>query len=97
MTLQGQLADYNLMLDRNRIHKNVEDILDECRQLEGANASERHRVDELLTHCCMYYGSAYHGPTYDAPTYMPLLAMALLAMVCSMTLTHRAARSKRRR
>jgi len=48
--LQGQLADYNLMLDRNRIHKNVEDILDECRQLEGANASERHRVDELLTH-----------------------------------------------
>ena len=102
MTLQGQLADYNLMLDRNRIHKNVEDILDECRQLEGANASERHRVDELLTHCCMYYGSAYHGPTYDAPTYMPLLTMplltmALLAMVCSMTLTHRAARSKRRR
>ena len=48
--LQGQLADYNLMLDRNRIHKNVDDILDECRQLEGANASERHRVDELLTH-----------------------------------------------
>ena len=57
------------MLDRNRIHKNVEDILDECRQLEGANASERHRVDELLTHCCMYHGAAYYGPTYDAPTY----------------------------
>jgi len=48
--LQGQLADYNLMLDRNRIHRNVEDVLEECRQLEGANASERHRVDELLTH-----------------------------------------------
>ena len=38
--LQGQLADYNLMLDRNRIHRNVEDVLEECRQLEGANASE---------------------------------------------------------
>jgi len=48
--LQGQLADYNLMLDRNRIHKNVDDILEEVRQLEGGNASERHRVDELLTH-----------------------------------------------
>jgi intraflagellar transport protein 74 len=48
--LQGQLADYNLMLDRNRVHKNVDDILEECRQLEQANASERHRVDELLTH-----------------------------------------------
>jgi len=48
--LQGQLADYNLMLDRNRVHKNPDDILEECRQLEGANASERHRVDELLTH-----------------------------------------------
>ena len=28
---QGQLADYNLMLDRNRIHRNVEDVLEECR------------------------------------------------------------------
>jgi len=48
--LQGQLADYNLMLDRNRVHKNVEDVMEETRQLEQANASERHRVDELLSH-----------------------------------------------
>ena len=48
--LQGQLADYNLMLDRNRVHKNVDDVIEETRQLEQANASERHRVDELLSH-----------------------------------------------
>ena len=51
-TLQGQLADYNLMLDRNRIHKNPDDILAECRQLEGANASERSSGSVRWSHAC---------------------------------------------
>lgn len=49
-TLQGKLADYNLMLDRTRVNKEVHDINGECAQLANANASERHRVDDVFNH-----------------------------------------------
>jgi len=49
-TLQGKLADYNLMLDRTRVNKESHDINAECAQLANANAAERHRVDEVFNH-----------------------------------------------
>jgi len=47
-SLQGKLADYNLMLDRTRVHKEAHDIMQECAQMANANAQERHRVDEVF-------------------------------------------------
>jgi len=48
--LQGQLADYNLLLDRSRAHRDVEEVLDEAGQLGQQNAGDRQRVDELFQH-----------------------------------------------
>ena len=49
-SLEGNLADYNLMLDRTRVHKEVHDIMGECAQLAQASAAERQRVDDIFNH-----------------------------------------------
>lgn len=46
--LQGQLADYNLLLDRTRVHRSVEDVINEVVGLKNNNDSERHRVDDVF-------------------------------------------------
>merc|ERR1719453_1962921 len=48
--LQGQLADYNLLLDRSRAHRDVEELLEEAQHLAQANHGDRGRVDELFQH-----------------------------------------------
>lgn len=48
--LQGQLADYNLLLDRSRAHRDVEEVLEEAQHLAQANHGDRSRVDELFQH-----------------------------------------------
>merc|ERR1719453_1031634 len=48
--LQGQLADYNLLLDRSRAHRDVEEVLEEAQHLAQANHGDRGRVDELFQH-----------------------------------------------
>lgn len=48
--LQGQLADYNLLLDRSRAHREVEEVLEEAQHLAGTNQNDRGRVDELFQH-----------------------------------------------
>ena len=48
--LQGQLADYNLLLDRSRAHREVEEVLDEAQHLAQTNHNDRGRVDELFQH-----------------------------------------------
>jgi len=47
-TLQGKLADYNLMLDRTRVNKEAEDVRKECGALMNANGAERQRVDDVF-------------------------------------------------
>jgi len=49
-SLQGKLADYNLLLDRSRSHREVEEVLDEAQQLGHQNHMDRGRVDELFSH-----------------------------------------------
>ncbi|KAL1507505.1 hypothetical protein AB1Y20_008340 [Prymnesium parvum] len=49
-TLQGELADYNLLLDRTRAHREVDDVAAEAHALQNNNASDRHRVDEVFNH-----------------------------------------------
>jgi len=48
--LQGQLADYNLLLDRSRAHREVEDVGEEVNQLANQNQLDRGRVDEVFQH-----------------------------------------------
>lgn len=48
--LQGELADYNLLLDRARVHREVDDVLQEAHQLQASNATDRQRVDEVFNH-----------------------------------------------
>lgn len=49
-SLQGQLADYNLLLDRSRAHREVEEVLEEVHHLAQQNQGDRQRVDELFSH-----------------------------------------------
>jgi len=49
-SLQGQLADYNLLLDRTRVHREVEDVNNEAHALKNNNAVDRQRVDEFFNH-----------------------------------------------
>lgn len=49
-SLQGKLADYNLLLDRSRAHRDVEEVLEEAQQLSHQNHQDRGRVDELFSH-----------------------------------------------
>jgi len=49
-TLQGQLADYNLLLDRSRAHREVDEVLSEAHHLATQNQADRGRVDELFQH-----------------------------------------------
>lgn len=56
--LQGKLADYNLLLDRQRVHKEARDIAQECSQLKQLNAAETHRVDEVFNHRVQIEGQA---------------------------------------
>merc|ERR1712185_29237 len=39
--LQGQLADYNLLLDRSRAHREVEEVLEEVHHLANQNQQDR--------------------------------------------------------
>lgn len=48
--LQGQLADYNLLLDRSRAHREVDEVLEEVQHLGSQNQADRARVDELFQH-----------------------------------------------
>jgi len=48
--LQGQLADYNLLLDRSRAHREVEEVLEEVHHLANQNQGDRSRVDEIFQH-----------------------------------------------
>jgi intraflagellar transport protein 74 len=48
--LQGSLADYNLLLDRSRAHRDVDEVLEEAQHLAQANHGDRGRVDELFQH-----------------------------------------------
>uniref|UniRef100_A0A7S2FJH9 Uncharacterized protein n=1 Tax=Haptolina brevifila TaxID=156173 RepID=A0A7S2FJH9_9EUKA len=48
--LQGQLADYNLLLDRTRAHREADEVLEEAQRLSQTNAADRQRVDELFQH-----------------------------------------------
>merc|ERR1719482_2003271 len=48
--LQGSLADYNLLLDRSRAHREVEEVLEEVHGLANQNQADRSRVDELFQH-----------------------------------------------
>jgi len=48
--LQGQLADYNLLLDRTRAHREVDEVLEEASGLGQQNGADRQRVDELFQH-----------------------------------------------
>jgi len=48
-TLQGSLADYNLLLDRSRAGREVADIFDEVAQLKATNGTERAQADGLFT------------------------------------------------
>jgi intraflagellar transport protein 74 len=48
--LQGKLADYNLLLDRSRAHREVDEVMDEVHQLANQNQMDRGRVDELFQH-----------------------------------------------
>merc|ERR1719331_2575065 len=54
--LQGSLADYNLLLDRSRAHREVEEVLEEAHHLGNQNQGDRGRVDELFS-----YRSALEG------------------------------------
>ena len=47
---QGALADYNLLLDRSRAHREVEEVLEEVSHLAQQNHGDRGRVDELFQH-----------------------------------------------
>jgi len=49
-TLQGSLADYNLLLDRSRAQREVDEVLDEVQHLASANQADRGRVDEVFQH-----------------------------------------------
>jgi len=49
-TLQVQLADYNLLLDRTRVHREVDDVTNEAHALQNGNAADRSRVDEVFNH-----------------------------------------------
>ncbi len=49
-TLQGQLADHNLLLDRTRVHREVDDVMEEAHALAQTNHADRQRVDELFQH-----------------------------------------------
>ena len=48
--LQGALADYNLLLDRSRAHREVDEVLEEVNHLAQQNHGDRGRVDELFQH-----------------------------------------------
>ena len=48
--LQGQLADYNLLLDRTRAHREVDEVHEEAAALAQTNQADRQRVDELFQH-----------------------------------------------
>ena len=50
-TLQGQLADYNLLLDRSRAHREVEEVLQEVTHLTNQNQTDRSAVDEVFAQC----------------------------------------------
>jgi len=56
--LQGKLADYNLLLDRQRVNKEARDIAQECNQLKQANAAETQRVDDVFNHRVHLEGQA---------------------------------------
>lgn len=56
--LQGRLADYNLLLDRQRVNKEARDIAAECGALRQANAQETHRVDDIFNHRVQLEGQA---------------------------------------
>eukprot|EP00306_Pavlova_sp_CCMP459_P002516 CAMPEP_0185179444 /NCGR_PEP_ID=MMETSP1139-20130426/32011_1 /TAXON_ID=298111 /ORGANISM="Pavlova sp., Strain CCMP459" /LENGTH=739 /DNA_ID=CAMNT_0027745279 /DNA_START=1 /DNA_END=2221 /DNA_ORIENTATION=- len=47
-TLQGQLADYNLLLDRSRVGKEPADVFDEVAQLKAANSAESDKADAVF-------------------------------------------------
>lgn len=47
-TLQGRLADHNLLLDRSRARKGASEVFAEYEELSAANAEERRRVDALF-------------------------------------------------
>jgi len=49
-SLQGQLADYNLLLDRTRVHREVDDVTNEAHALQNNNNADRQRVDEVFNH-----------------------------------------------
>jgi len=49
-SLQGSLADYNLLLDRSRAHREVDDVRQEAHQLQNSNGADRQRVDEVFNH-----------------------------------------------
>ena len=46
--LEGQLADYNLALDKMRTHSDINDIRDACERLRENNDEERRRIDEVF-------------------------------------------------
>jgi len=48
--LQGHLADYNLLLDRTRAHREVDEVNEEAATLGQTNHADRQRVDELFQH-----------------------------------------------
>lgn len=47
---KGELADYNLLLDRTRVHREVDDVAAEAQALRNTNAADRQRVDEVFNH-----------------------------------------------
>ncbi|KAL3912481.1 MAG: hypothetical protein SGPRY_008324 [Prymnesium sp.] len=47
LLLPGQLADYNLLLDRTRVHREVDDVTSEAHALQNSNASDRHRARDV--------------------------------------------------
>mmetsp|Transcript_24129 Transcript_24129/g.70388 ORF Transcript_24129/g.70388 Transcript_24129/m.70388 type:complete len:613 (-) Transcript_24129:207-2045(-) len=48
--LQGKLADYNLLLDRQRARREPHEVARECEALRQANAAETQRVDGVFNH-----------------------------------------------
>ena len=47
-SLEGQLADLNLALDKSRTQTNVEDVKAQTNRLKQTNAIEQSRVDALF-------------------------------------------------